>query len=398
MWELAKKALEKLLTAVTCALARTIKYYPCGEPLTSENRFYPTVEFWRGRRVLVTGHTGFKGGWLTMWLTQLGAHVSGFALLPDRSPNFFEAIKLEHLCDHRLGDIRNIDDLVAAFHAARPEIVFHLAAQALVRQSYRDPLTTIATNVMGTAHVIEACRQSASVRAVVVVTSDKVYENPESSLPHHEDDPLGGHDIYAASKACADIIAQSYSRAHLTATGAIPIFLATARAGNVIGGGDWAEDRLIPDLARAFAAGNAAAVRAPTAIRPWQHVLDVVRGYLMIARALIEQGLLCPRTVNLGPDQTVATVGEIAEGFACEWGNGQTWCNEPEAGAPYEAKYLALDATLALRALGWQTRLTLARSLAMTATWYRLHAAGEGPSGLRKLSLAQIAEADTSKP
>lgn len=356
--------------------------------------FHPTIEFWRGRRVMVTGHTGFKGGWLALWLTKLGATVSGFALAPDGSPSFFEAINLKELCDHQIGDICNLENLVNAVRSAKPEIVFHLAAQALVRRSYRAPLTTIATNVMGTAHLIEACRLAGGVRAIVNITSDKVYENPERSLPHRESDPLGGYDIYSASKACADIIARSYSRAFLNAAGITPISLATVRAGNVIGGGDWAEDRLIPDLVRAFTSGKTAHIRAPRAVRPWQHVLDVTRGYLMIARALIEQNNSCPPAINLGPDLTAMTVGEIADGFAREWGRGAAWCHHVEVDAPKEANHLTLDAALARASIGWKSQFSLAQSLSMTASWYRSHAEDKDEKALRNLSLAQIAEAD----
>jgi len=358
--------------------------------LPTEARFRPIAEFWRDRRVLVTGHTGFKGGWLTLWLSSLGARVWGMALPPEGPPNFFEAVDLAPLCTHRVGDVRKNDDIAAAVRAADPEIVFHLAAQSLVRRSYRDPLGTIATNVIGTAQLLDACRSAPRLRAAVIVTSDKVYENRERHEPYRENESLGGHDPYAASKACADLITASYRRSFFPdeTSGA----LATVRAGNVIGGGDWAEDRLLPDLARAFSANLPGHIRRPQAVRPWQHVVDVTRGYLMLARALAEAKDSCPSAVNLGPKSDGITVGEIADQFTRAWGDNRRWQHDPDPEGAHEAGFLAVDSTLAFESLGWTCEIPVAQALAMSAAWYKRHAEGATPSDLRAFTLAQIAE------
>jgi CDP-glucose 4,6-dehydratase len=361
--------------------------------LRPQVRFHPTPDFWRNRRVLVTGHTGFKGGWLTLWLSLLGAKVCGLALPPEGRPNFFEAIDLASLCVHRLGDICVQEDVAAAMRASDPEIVFHLAAQSLVRRSYRDPVLTIATNVMGTTHLLEACRTASRIQGIVVLTSDKVYENRERNEPYREDEPLGGHDPYAASKACADLIATSYRRAFLAKQGPPSVALATARAGNVIGGGDWAEDRLLPDLVRAFSTGTIAKIRAPQAVRPWQHVVDVTRGYLMLAQALTTDSMSTPSAVNFGPISGTATVGNIADGFTRAWGNGTSWQTVPDLFGAHEATMLAVDPSVARHSLGWECKIPLHRALEMTASWYRHHAAGASPLKLREFTLTQIADA-----
>jgi CDP-glucose 4,6-dehydratase len=356
-----------------------------------EKRFEPDPEFWSGRRVLVTGHTGFKGGWLTLWLASLGARVSGFSLAPDASPNFFEAVALAEVCDHLTGDIRDEAMVTQCFSITRPEIVFHLAAQSLVRRSYLEPQSTVATNVLGTTHILEACRLSGSVKTVLIITSDKVYQNRGTIEAYREDDRLGGHDVYSASKACAELISASYRQSFFAVTPTRSIACCTARAGNVFGGGDWAENRLIPDLARAFCIGKAASIRAPNSIRPWQHVLDVTRGYIMLARALSEPGFACPASFNFGPDpQQRITVAQISDWFVKAWGDGHSWNHSPESDGPHEAQLLTVDSNLARRTLGWRPRLSFPQSLEMTATWYRSHQEDSDARRMRELSLAQI--------
>ena len=255
-------------------------------------------DFWRGRRVLLTGHTGFKGSWLSLWLQAMGAELHGLALAPDSSPALFDEARVAEGMTSHLGDIRDLATVRATFDATRPEVVLHLAAQPLVRASYADPVATYACNVMGTVHELEAARATPGVRAVVNVTTDKVYENREWRWGYREDEPLGGHDPYSSSKACADLVASAYRRSFLQAQG---VRLASARAGNVIGGGDWAADRLVPDLLRAFDAGQSPEIRHPAAVRPWQHVLEPLAGYLLLAQRLCLEGEAFAQAWNFGP-------------------------------------------------------------------------------------------------
>ena len=257
----------------------------------------PSALFWRGKSVLITGHTGFKGAWLTLWLAQLGARVTGVALPPATSPNLFTEAKVEALCDSHVCDVRDAAAFLDRIKASRPEIVFHLAAQPLVRASYREPLATFETNAMGTAYLLDAVRQIDSVRVVVIVTTDKVYRNVETLQPYREDDPLGGRDPYSASKAASEIIAASYRASFLAVRN---VAVATARSGNVIGGGDWSDDRLIPDAIRAWDAGRALVIRHPEAVRPWQHVLEPLAGYMILASKLWERPSLAD-AYNFGP-------------------------------------------------------------------------------------------------
>jgi CDP-glucose 4,6-dehydratase len=320
---------------------------------------------YRGRRVLVTGHTGFKGSWLALWLAELGAEVHGLALDPDTRPSHWELLDLK-IPEHR-ADIRNAAGTAAIVQAARPEIVFHLAAQSLVRRSYRDPLGNWATNVLGTAHVLEACRQAGGVRAVVAVTSDKVYANQEEARGYTEEDRLGGHDPYSASKAACEILIESYRRAYLDARG---ILLASARAGNVVGGGDWCEDRLVPDLARAIAERRPLVVRSPRATRPWQHVLECLSGYLQLGQKLLAAERAFAEGWNFGPGaEGNRTVEEVLGVLKSCW-QDFSWelAREPQ---PHEAKLLYLDHSKATRRLGWRPVWPLARGLEMTAAWYR---------------------------
>ncbi len=344
-------------------------------------------QFWN-RRVLVTGHTGFKGGWLATWLRELGAQVSGYALAPESPDGIFAACELEGLINSRIGDIRDLEHLRAAFEECQPEIVFHLAAQPLVRRSYCEPLATLETNVIGTANVLEAVRRAPSVRAVVVVTSDKCYENPENARAFHERDKLGGADPYSASKACAEIVAHAWRRSFLENRD-YPVGLATARAGNVIGGGDFAEDRIVPDAIRAFSHDQVLCVRNPGAIRPWQHVLEPLSGYLALARALIERGRKFSGAWNFGPqDSAAATVAQLVELLSDAWG-GARWQVQPAVDGPAEARMLLLDIVKARKRLGWTPRLSLRQAVDLTVEWYRGARTIRGPR-LYDLSVGQI--------
>lgn len=348
----------------------------------------PDPAFWAGRPVLVTGHTGFKGAWLGLWLKRLGARVSGLALAPDTEPSLF-GLALDGTVSSRIADIRDAAAVRDRLSETEPDIVFHLAAQALVGTGYRDPLGTYATNVMGTAHLLEAVRATPSVRAVVVVTSDKAYENREWPYGYRETDPLGGRDPYGSSKACAELVAGAYRASFFAPKSGRECRIATARAGNVIGGGDWSAGRLIPDLVRAFARGASAAIRAPHAIRPWQHVLEPLGGYLRLAERL--RGVGGERYAeawNFGPaDEDCRPVSYVADALARAWGDGAAW-HLSDAAHPHEATFLKVDASKARAALGWDRRLRLHDALAWTATWHRALAAG---GSARDLTLAQIA-------
>lgn len=323
-------------------------------------------EHYRGRRVLLTGHTGFKGSWLALWLTELGAHVTGVALPPDATPNHWDLLRLG-IPDHRL-DIREYHALAKVMKDAQPEIVFHLAAQPLVRRSYRDPLETWSTNVMGTANLLESCRNTESVRAIVVVTTDKCYENREWNKGYCETDRLGGHDPYSASKAAAEIVAASYRSAFFHEANS-PL-LATARAGNVIGGGDWSEDRLIPDLVRAIAAGTELEIRSPQATRPWQHVLESVCGYLLLGQKLLEGRREFAESWNFGPGpEDNRTVEEVLAHLKSHWPE-LAW-KVTDHPRPHEAGLLYLDSTKARARLGWHSVWPLEQALTATADWYR---------------------------
>jgi len=346
---------------------------------------------WQGRSVLVTGHTGFKGGWLALWLHQLGAKVHGYALNPPTDPSLFEVARIKSvLASDTRADLADLAQLRSAFKTAQPEVVFHLAAQPLVRESYRDPLGTLMSNVMGTAHVLEAVRATGSVQAVVLITTDKVYANHERADPYREDDPLGGHDPYSASKASAEIVAASYRRSFFSGESGHQARVATARAGNVIGGGDWATDRLVPDCMRAFANREAVHLRYPKAVRPWQHVLEPLAGYLQLAEHLLApEGEKFARAWNFGPDAGGdVTVGEVASAIAKLWGNGAQVLHATSAQNPCEAGSLRLDSTRARTELGWKPHWSLQQALQSTVGWYRDWRAG---SDMHPRTLAQIA-------
>ena len=320
-----------------------------------------------GRRVLVTGHTGFKGSWLSLWLLELGADVSGYALEPDTTPSLFADLDLANAVGHHAGDVRDADAVSRVVSRVRPEVVFHLAAQPLVRRGYDQPIYTLQTNVLGTANVLESVRECSATRALVNITTDKVYENPESGHEFVETDPLGGQDPYSASKACSEIVTACYRESFLTGRDA-PVAVATARAGNVIGGGDWAADRILPDIARALLAGGPVEVRNPDSIRPWQHVLEPLFGYLMLAARLQEDGRGFASAYNFGPIQERRTVRDVVERAIAEWGSG-SW-NMPPATGPHEAKTLRLDVHKAERDLGWTPVWGFEETIARTVRWY----------------------------
>ena len=329
---------------------------------------------WSGKRVLLTGHTGFKGSWLSLWLQGKGADVCGLALNPPTRLNLFEDAKVERNMRSVIADIRDTDLVRKTFLEHRPEIVFHLAAQPLVRNSYDDPIGTYTTNVIGTASVLEAVRKTDSVRTVVVVTTDKCYENREWEWPYRETDRLGGYDPYSNSKACAELVVSAYRSSffHPAAYTQHGVTIASVRAGNVIGGGDWAEDRLVPDIIRAFIDRRPVRIRNPRAIRPWQHVLEPLRGYIQVAEASCEDGGAGGEAWNFGPEQSDAQPVEwIVRQLAEQWGDGASWELEDTA-QPHEAHTLKLDWSKAQHRLGWTPRLRLQEALAMTAEWYRL--------------------------
>ncbi|MBN9420582.1 CDP-glucose 4,6-dehydratase [bacterium SCN 62-11] len=335
--------------------------------------------FWSERRVFLTGHTGFKGSWMALWLQQLGARVHGYALDPITQPSLFESLGLEMAGDTR-GDLRDLAALRAAARAAEPEVVFHLAAQPLVRESYQDPVGTFATNVLGTAHLLESLRGLQSLKTVVVITTDKVYHNEEWAYPYRESDRLGGKDPYSASKAAAELVTASYRDSFLAEQG---VRVVSARAGNVIGGGDWSADRLVPDCLRAFAQGQPVELRYPQAVRPWQHVLEPLSGYLLLAqREGFEGGW------NFGPkgDEGHAEVGQVVESLARLWGEGARAVLSTEK-HPREAGLLRLDISKAQAELGWQPRWSLEQALAATVDWQKGFLAG---TSARELCLAQI--------
>jgi len=343
---------------------------------------------WSGRGVFLTGHTGFKGGWMTALLNKLGARVTGYALAPEPGPSLFEAARIGDLAEASIiADIRDGAGLKQAMRAAEPEVVFHLAAQALVRRAYAQPDETFETNVMGTLRVLEAVRATPSVRAVVVVTSDKVYDNREWPWPYRETDPLGGKEPYGASKAASEMVVQAYRHSYFSDPER-PVAIAMARAGNVIGGGDWAVDRLVPDAMRAFAANTPLVVRNPSAVRPWQHVLEPLVGYIRLADVLLD-GLIVPDDggFNFGPATDDArAVSVVADVLAMRWGSGACWTRDPAA-HPYEARLLEVDSSRARSVIGWSPRWSLDMGLARTVEWYR---ALNADADMRRVTVDQI--------
>ncbi len=328
---------------------------------------------WRGRKVFLTGHTGFKGGWLALWLSQMGAHVRGYALDPATKPSFFETVRLGSELEDIRGDLRDSAALDRAMREFEPEVVFHLAAQPLVRRSYIDPVGTYTTNVIGTANVLEAIRTISSVRAAVVVTTDKCYLNREWHWGYRETDPLGGYDPYSSSKACVEILSASYRNSFFPSEkfSTHGVALATARAGNVIGGGDWSEDRLLPDLVRGFISGEPVLIRRPQAIRPWQHVLEPIAGYLALGERLLAGEIRFADGWNFGPwDDDAWPVGRIATEMTRRWGDGARWVTD-DSESVHEAGYLKLDSSKARSELHWLPRLRLQTALEWLVDWYQ---------------------------
>ena len=344
-----------------------------------------TASPWAGRRVLVTGHTGFKGGWLSLWLHQQGADVCGFALAPPTDPSFFVQTRLEELIRHVEGDVRDaaaVDALVADF---KPEVIFHLAAQPLVRASYAEPVETYATNVMGTVNVLDSCRRLPGVTAAVCITTDKCYENREWVWPYRETDPMGGYDPYSSSKGAAEIVIAGYRQSYFGETGTA---VASVRAGNVIGGGDWADDRLIPDVIRALLEGKRPLIRAPNSIRPWQHVLEALSGYVAIGERLLAGERSFATAYNFGPsDDDARPVSWVVDRLLATWG-AEGW-DQPGGDQPHEAVLLRLDTSKARAELGWKPALRLEQALARVAEWHR-HVAEGGDA--RTVSLDQLRE------
>jgi len=342
--------------------------------------------FWRDRRIFLTGHTGFKGGWMALLLHRLGAEVHGFALPPTAHDGLFEAARVGTvLRRHRIGDVRDLDLLAMELRRAEPEIVIHMAAQALVRRSYADPVETYAVNVMGTVHLLEAVRRTPGVRGVVVVTSDKCYENVGQTAGYGEDARLGGYDPYSSSKGCAELVTEAYRRSFFPADRRCRI--ASARAGNVLGGGDWSEDRLAPDAIRAFASHRTLHIRNPDAVRPWQHVIDPLIGYLALAQRLVDGGDDFAGGWNFGPPAgSEVPVKTIVDRLVAAWGGDARW--EPDPGSrPHEAAYLRLDSTKAARRLGWHPFFDLDGALEATVAWYRDQIGG---ADMRERSEGQI--------
>ncbi len=343
----------------------------------------PNRSFWKDRRVLLTGHSGFKGAWAALWLRELGAEVHGFALAPDTQPSLWREIGSDQLASERLADVRDTAALAGCIARTEPQIVLHMAAQALVRPGFADPLGTIATNAMGTANLLEALRKAEGLEAVMIVTTDKVYANEDTGRDFRESDPLGGDDPYSASKAAAEVITNAYARSFFDDAG---VRVATARAGNVIGGGDWSEDRLVPDVWRAVRSGQPLLLRDPDATRPWQHVLDPLNGYFVYIEALVGGGDV-PRALNFGPQPTGAmSVAEVATAVAAAMGSDQPWKADERAHPP-ERKLLSLDPSLARASIGWVPRLPYGEAIGWTADWYARHLGGEEA---RALCLDQI--------
>lgn len=345
-----------------------------------------------GRRVLVTGHTGFKGSWLVAWLLGLGAEVTGYALEPPTDPSLFDELHLADRITHVVGDVRDLPHLRQALASARPEIVFHLAAQPLVRLSYAEPVATYETNVMGTVNVLEAVRSTDSVRVVVNVTSDKCYENRETGESYCEADPMGGHDPYSSSKGCAELVTAAYRRSFFGEGSAVR--LASARAGNVVGGGDWAADRIVPDCIRALTAGEPVVVRNPDAVRPWQHVLEPLAGYLFLASRMWDDAHDYDSGWNFGPEaEGVVTVREVVESVLAAWGSGSWQTPSASATQPHEAKLLALDVIKARERLGWRPVWNVDHTLRATAAWYAARHEGADVEALTATDIAAYTEA-----
>lgn len=341
--------------------------------------------FWEGKTVLVTGHTGFKGSWLSIWLNILGANLYGYALKPATKPNMFETAGIGKTIKSNISDIRNYNKLLAVMKKCQPQIIFHLAAQPLVRQSYKDPLETYQTNILGTANLLEAVRTVKSVQAVIIITSDKCYENKESNYAYNESDPLGGFDPYSSSKACAEIITAAYRNSFFTDSN---IAVASARAGNVIGGGDWAANRLVPDCIKAWIKNKIVEIRYPNAIRPWQHVLEPLAGYIILAEKLYKHGKKFARAWNFGPDEkNTKNVAFVVDNIAKLWGNKAKW-KKTGAKQPHEAMLLKLNCSMAKTKLPWNSCWDIEKTLEKTVRWYKTYL--ESPQNITNTTIEQI--------
>jgi CDP-glucose 4,6-dehydratase len=353
--------------------------------------------FWRGKHVFMTGHTGFKGSWLSLWLQHLGADVTGYALNPPTNPSLFDVANVGTGMRSTIADIRDAETLSKAMRVAKPDIVIHMAAQPLVRYSYQAPVETYTTNVMGTVHLLEAVRQTDSVRAVVNVTTDKCYENKEWPWGYRENDPMGGYDPYSSSKGCAELVTAAYRNSYfnLAEHSEHGVAIATGRAGNVIGGGDWAQDRLIPDMLRAIEAGEPVQIRSPHAIRPWQHVLEPLSGYLNLAEKLYTQGPAYAEGWNFGPaDEDAKPVQWIVEQLTAQWGDGASWQLDSNP-QPHEAHHLKLDCSKARSVLNWHPKWDLTRTLQSIIAWHK--AARQG-ANMNAVCLQQITEYSNGEP
>ena len=349
------------------------------------------VSFWKGKKVLITGHTGFKGSWLSLWLQQAGAEVVGVSLDPPTTPSLYEQAQVADGMISLHADIRDLDRMQSIFAEYQPEIVFHLAAQSLVRYSYREPVETYASNVMGTLHILEAIRACGSVRAALMITTDKCYQNREWEWGYRENDPMGGHDPYSSSKGCAELLIASYRASYFSPEqyAQHKVAIASARAGNVIGGGDWAEDRLIPDIIRAFQQGETVRIRNPYAIRPWQHVLEPLAGYIALAERLYQQGPDWADAWNFGPaEEDAKPVEWIVRAMTAQWGDGSDWAVD-DGTHPHEANYLKLDCSRAYSRLQWRPRWTLGEALTQIVNWHKAHAAGSAARSLCEQQITQ---------
>jgi len=362
----------------------------------SQNLAHIDPSFWKNKHVFLTGHTGFKGSWLSLWLASMGAKVTGYALAPNTTPNFFGITKVrDGLEQSHISDIRDLEKLQKAIADAEPEIIIHMAAQPLVRYSYANPVETYATNVMGTVHVLESIRALDCVRAVVIVTTDKCYENKEWAWGYRENESMGGHDPYSNSKGCAELVTSAYRQSYFSPEkySQHHVAIASARAGNVIGGGDWSEDRLIPDAIKAFEANKTLMIRNPLATRPWQHVLEPLSGYLVLAQALYQEGVKFDGAWNFGPrDEDARSVQEVINLLIQSWGSKASWVQD-QSEQPHEAHSLKLDCSKARQYLHWVPRWTLEQAIKNIALWQTAH---QAQGNMREISLQQIANYQNS--
>lgn len=348
--------------------------------------------FWKDKHVFLTGHTGFKGSWMALWLHTMGAKVTGYALAPNTKPSLFDVLDLKNLL-HRsyIADIRNLSSLQSAMLESNPDVLIHMAAQPLVRYSYRYPVETYATNVMGTVHVLEAARQVTSLRATVIVTTDKCYENQERNKGYAETEPMGGYDPYSSSKGCAELVTAAYRQSFFSEKSCATHqnAVASARAGNVIGGGDWSEDRLIPDAIKAFESNQSLMIRNPQAVRPWQHVLEPLSGYLLLAQDLYSKRMFCASSWNFGPhDNDARSVKDVIDLFITQWGHGASWQKEG-CEQPHEANLLRLDCSKAHNELGWYPKWNLETAILKIVEWQK---AFQEKKNMRDVTLDQITQ------